>query len=348
MFSVKLIAFAFILVILLFGVVYIIYSNMIGVNKTGIEGFAGVEGFAGFEGYNGIYDGALTAQTISNTTNDQLNNILGQILNQLNEKTEKRYFLRKIDRVNVLPIKKGDVGCEKSFQQTGEFVLGAKYTVDFFAHELINQETRRFITIFNVNLDSTVNVEHLSYSNAYFDENASNSSGQTYKPMSGPGSLIIGDDSLLSPIKYHVQGLKDSTGLDSHPFKADGDIPTGHAGTWEMTQVFLPISFKISADKYHADRLWPNRRQSKWWDTNGIFFTENNDTVKGRVGLEHGNTYGINNSLLPPSFVGTSQVRPPGVYDNPTVVRMNSNVYDNTNHWLFDVAKGNLAMGQAI
>ena len=336
MFSIKLIAFAFIITILVFGGIYIIYKRTLGSQTEG------------FEGYDGIYDGALTVQTMSNSTKDQINSILGQILNQLNEKTGKRYFLRKIDRMNTMPIKKGDVGCEKSFRQTGEFVLGAKYTVDFFAHELVNQETRRFITIFNVNPDSTVSVEHLSYSNAYLDENAANPSGQTYKPMSGPGSLIISDDSLLYPNKYHVQGLKDSTGLDSHPFKAEGDIPAGHAGTWEMTQVFLPISFKISADKYHADRLWPNRRQSKWWDSNGVFITEDTDVGKGRVGLEHGNTYGINNATLNPSFAGTSQLRPPGVYDNPTVVRMNSNAYDNQNHWLFDVARGNLAMGQTI
>lgn len=336
MFSIQLIVFALIITISLFGLAYYIYKRMLGQHVEG------------FEGYDGIYDGALTVQTMSNSTKDQINSILGQILNQLNEQTGKRYFLRKIDRMNIMPIKKGDVGCEKSFRQTGEFVLGAKYTVDFFAHELVNQETRRFITIFNVNPDATVSVEHLSYSNAYLDENAANPSGQTYKPMSGPGSLIISDDSLLAPNKYHVQGLKDSTGLDSHPFKAEGDIPAGHAGTWEMTQVFLPISFKISADKYHTDRLWPNRRQSKWWDSNGVFITENTDISKGRVGLEHGNTYGINNAMLDPSFAGTSQLRLPGVYDNPTVVRMNSNAYDNQNHWLFDVAQGNLAMGQTI
>jgi hypothetical protein len=33
-------------------------------------------------GYDGIYDGALTIQTISNSTKDQINSILGQILNQ--------------------------------------------------------------------------------------------------------------------------------------------------------------------------------------------------------------------------------------------------------------------------
>jgi hypothetical protein len=335
MFDIKLIAFAFIIATILFGLLYIIYKNTLGQKE-------------GFEGYDGIYDGALTIQTISNSTKDQINSILGQILNHLNEKTGKRYFLRKIDRLNVMPMTKGDVGCEKSFQQTGEFVLGARYTVDFFAHELINQETRRFITIFTVNPDFTVAVEHLSYSNAFLDENAVNTTGQEYKPMSGPGSLIIEDESLLVPNKYHVQGLKDATGLDSHPFKAEGDIPAGHAGTWEMTQVFLPISFNISAEKYHADRLWPNRRQSKWWDSNGVFITEDTDIKNGRVGLEHGNTYGLNNAMLNPSFNGRSQMRPPGVYDNPTVVRMNSNAYDNKNHWMFDVARGNLAMGQAI
>lgn len=338
MFDIKLVILAFIITILLFSTLYFVYNNTIG--KYNI--------IDGFENYNGIYDGALTIQTISTPTKDKINNILGQILNQLNEQTGKRYFLRKIDRVNVMPIKKGDIGCEKSFRQTGEFVLGAKYTVDFFAHELINQETRRFIAIFNVNVDYTVNVEHLSYSNAYLDENAINPKDQKYTPMSGPGSLIIDDNNLLTPDKYHIQGVKDTTVLDSQPFKADGDIPPGHAGTWEMTQVFLPISFKISADKYHVDRLWPNRRHSKWWDSNGVFFTENKDIDAKRAGLEHGNTYGINNAMLNPNFVGTSQLRPPGVYDNPTVVRMNSNAYDNTNHWLFDVARGNLAMGQTI
>jgi hypothetical protein len=331
-----------------------------------------MEGFANTTpgNYDGLYDGALTIQTISNPTKDQINSILGQILNQLNEQTDKRYFLRKIDRLNVQPLKKGVVGCEQSFKQTGEFVLGARYTVDFFAHELRNQETRRFIAVFGVDTSGIVHVEHLSYSNAYLDSNAVSPKGQTWKPMSGPGSLIISNDSLMTPTSYHIQAQNDGTKLDMHPFKPDGNIPAGHAGSWETAQVFLP--FHISAETYHPDRLWPNRRQSKWWDSNGVFFVENSNPANGRVGIEHGNTYGLNNTMLDSSFNGPkgdnnnvpwgtdlsytpnrdlavhSMVRPPGVYDNPTVARMNSNAYENKAHWLFDMARGNLAMGQTL
>ena len=295
-------------------------------------------------GYADLYDGAITPDTITNLSKIQLNAILGQVLNQLNSKTGKSYYLQNIDRVNVMPLKKGDIGCEQTFKQTGEFVLGAKYTVDFFAHELANMESRRFITIFNIDTNGTVTVEHLSYTNALLDTNANTPAGQTFVPMSGPGAMIITEETMRTPGKYGVQGVKSATYLDSSPYIKDGSIPIGYMSAWESGQSFLPISFNVSADKYHPDQLWPNRRHDKWWDSNGVFYVD--ETGPGKIGLDHGNTYGLNGVTLNPSFDGTGQFRPPGIYDNPTVNKLPAEVRKSDSNWMFDLASGDLAMGQ--
>ena len=73
---------AFLLVCLFCCLIYL-YITRSGQN---MEGFANTTP----GNYDGLYDGALTIQTISNPTKDQINSILGQILNQLNEQTDKR------------------------------------------------------------------------------------------------------------------------------------------------------------------------------------------------------------------------------------------------------------------
>ena len=86
--------------------------------------------------FDGLNDGSITPQTLNTNTKVELQKILGSVLNNINEQSGMRYFLRKIDRVNVEPLKKGVVGCEQLNNATGEFVVGARYTVDFFAHEM--------------------------------------------------------------------------------------------------------------------------------------------------------------------------------------------------------------------
>ena len=60
--------------------------------------------------WDGIENGALTPQTINNKTKVELQKILGGILNQINYKTKSKYYLRKIDRVNMEQIKQGMIG----------------------------------------------------------------------------------------------------------------------------------------------------------------------------------------------------------------------------------------------
>jgi len=300
-------------------------------------------------GFVGLSDGALTVDTIPEALNLKMRSVLGGILNDINAKTGKRYFLQKIDRINSQPIKKGCVGCETAGANTaaavitaatGEFTLGVRYTVDFFAHELLNQETRRFVVIFVVDKDERVNVEHINLSNAF---------RYPMKAFTNPADLpdpeIIISDAALNPSGSSgpIMGLPTGT-LDFSQFKAEGAGNGDSIGVYkrmdayEASKIFIngdqeawvPLSVhrtdtplvpgtgadeSIARDPAVMGPMvnWPNRKHGKWWDANGVANVESDLGYGIRSGLDHA----INQ-------------RPPQVYDNPTVARMARDRYDDS------------------
>lgn len=280
--------------------------------------------------FDGLEDSSLTTQTLSTDTRLQLQKILGGILNNINQQTGMRYFLRKIDRVNVEGLKKGVVGCEKVNNATGEFVVGARYTVDFFAHELKNQHTRRFIVVFAVNKDNEVMVEHLNLSNALLHKE------KDFMDYSSD-SLILTDET-LGGNKYHIVGMNDSS-VDYSLFNPEGDsnlMQHKRSSALDMGRMLMPAMIADIHEgnvEQHSSLLYPNRTQSKWWDNNGVFYTECHCDECLKLGVNHGHGN-----------------RPVQIYDNPTVVRGRMNSHENANHYLFKGGRGNIGVprGQVV
>lgn len=304
-------------------------------------------------GYQGIEDGSYTTDTLSEQMLGYINPILAQILNQINTKTNKRYYLRKIDRVNINPIDKGFIGCEKSNAPgtmlksacpaidaaTQEIQLGVRYTVDFFAHELDNQETFRFIVIFTANSQGEIQVEHFNISNGQIrpDKMFPSISELNIDTLAKPNNLIITDTALLHNTHNNnnsIMGIPTST-IEFSIFKPDGNnISHGWTNSAQLGNTFLPGIFQ-SDNKSNSANVntilesqppfntnWPQRKHGKWWDAFGVANVENNNNHT-KLGLDH-----------------AIDIRPPQIYDNPTVVKSESNAYDNDNHWLFNRARG--------
>ena len=280
--------------------------------------------------FDGINDNSITPQTLNTKTKVELQKILGSVLNNINEQTGMRYFLRKIDHINVESLKKGAVGCEQLNVATGEFVVGARYTIDFFAHEMKNQHTRRFLIVFAVNKDNEVLVEHLNLSNALL-----------YKEkdfMNYTSDALILTDETLGSNKYHIVGMNDSS-VDYSLFNPEGEkqlMNHKRASALDMGRMLMPALMVDIHDgnvEQHRSLLYPNRTQSKWWDNNGVFYTECHNDKNGKSGVNHGHGD-----------------RPVQLYDNPTVVRGRMNSYENANHYLFEGGRGNIGVpsGQVV
>lgn len=272
--------------------------------------------------YDGINDNSFTPQTINNEMKLKMNSILGKILNDINEKTGSSYFLRKIDRINVNLLKKGEIGFEELNDEIREFTLGARYTVDFFAHEIRHMHTKRFIVIFVIDKLNNLTIEHINLSNAFILPENLHSDDVSDK-------LILTDDS-LSDNTHHIKGVKTGTLDSSNYLPNDNQVINKYikANNYEISQSFLPISIQEN----NLDNLpkFPNRKQSKWWDNFGIKYTE--PSGKNKIGIDYG--------------VGK---RPQQNYDNPTVNKMVTDT-DIKNSWLFKGATGNLGIpkGQVV
>ena len=338
-------------------------------NSNGREGFTGGADTAASVlkspdspiGYQGIEDGSYTVDTLSEQMLGYIHPILAQVLNQINAKTGARYYLRKIDRVNVVPIDKGFIGCELSGgagtalksacpsvdAATHEIQLGVRYTVDFFAHELTNQDTHRFIVVFTVNSQGEVQVEHFNISNGQIqpDKMFPTAAELHTDPLAKPDNLIFTDAafSRASSGNKSIMGVPTGT-AEFSLFKADGTpgkqaAPQGWNDSALLGQIFLPGMFQsdstppgVPKTTLFSDTLeqqppfnpnWPQRKHGRWWDEFGVANVENCNS--GRRGLDHA--------------IDTRPIQP---YDNPTVVRSEGNAYENENHWLFNRARGSL------
>jgi hypothetical protein len=276
-----------------------------------------------FISYDGLNDGRLTPLTMDIDTKNMLNYILSNILNQINKKTKNKYFLSKIDSVNINTIKQGSVSLI-----TEDRVIKKRITVDFFAHELNKLETRRFIVIFTIDPERNVNIEHINLSNAYKNDNNS----KCINNIINNDTLIHTDEALLT--YNNICGIDQTkndyvllTDSEKNTNKNHGFINSSEAGK----HLFLPNIFHDFGE-LNSQGLYPNRKHNGWWDSNGIALVEdpNCNIEKGEIktGLDHG--------------IGDRPYQP---YDNPTIARSKHNSYENKHHDIFNLAKGNFLGG---
>jgi hypothetical protein len=276
-----------------------------------------------FMSYDGLEDGRLTPMTLDNNTREMLNYILGNILNQINNKTGTKYFLRKIDSVNINKEKQGSIS---NIQVDRE--IKKRITVDFFAHELTKQETRRFIIIFTIDINRNITVEHINLSNAFHLNYGMNNTSKSVQPIVG----LIHTDESLYPVSDvgNINGITNSK-LEYSNLTNSEKLTNKNMGFANSTEVgkilFLPAVLQDTG-LLNSQSFYPNRKHSGWWDNNGVALVEDsdcsgiNDEIK--TGLDHG--------------IGTRPLQP---YDNPTVARYEGESYKNKNHSLFDLARGN-------
>jgi len=274
--------------------------------------------------YDNIQDGRLTPLTMNNETKSILNYILGNILNQINKKTNSKFYLQKIDSVNINKITQGSIS---DLQVDRE--INKRITVDFFTHELNKLETYRFITIFTIDNLRNVKVEHINLSNAF----------KTDYGKKGCINTKISADDLIHTDKALYTNNMDICGIDesklSYTNLSKSEKLTnknkGYVNPLEFGKlIFLP-SVLHDTKLLDSQGLFPNRKHIGWWDTNGVALVEDNncnfDKNNVKIGLDHG----INNRDYQP-------------YDNPTVARYN-NKYDNKYTKLFSRTEGNYTNG---
>jgi hypothetical protein len=223
--------------------------------------------------------------------------------------------------------------------------------VDFFAHELTNQDTHRFIVVFTVNAKGEVQVEHFNISNGQIqpDKMFPSAAELTTDPLAKPDNLIFTDAAFSRSANGNksIMGVPTGTGEFSL-FKPEGTqkSPQGWNDSALLGQIFLPGMFQAdntppgapktsnindNLDKQHEPPFnpnWPQRKHGRWWDEFGVANVES--CSPDRRGLDH-----------------AIDQRPPQIYDNPTVARSEGNAYENANNWLFNRARGSLRQAMA-
>jgi hypothetical protein len=155
-----------------------------------------------------------------------------------------------------------------------------------------NLETRRMIIKFVVNFASKkVDVEYINLSNAF------KLPEKQFMDYTAP-ELILQDDNLLKN-EYHIMGLNKSK-IDFSILRDDQGRPKKVPTPPEFNKWILPMGIDQASGNPQA--LFPSRRQSRCWDSNGANYIEPQTKLK----------MGVNNSPM---------IKMPYIYDNPSINR---------------------------
>ena len=234
------------------------------------------EGFNSVYGFGGINSNSDTPWTIEKSTKLVVTDILRKIINQINKKTGMSYIFTAFDQLSQ------KVLCPRK----------TLFTADLFLHEMRNLETRRMIIKFIVNFDTKqVDVEYINLSNAF------KLPEKQFMDYTAP-ELILQDDNLLNN-KYHIMGLNNSK-IDFSILRDDDGKPKQIPTPTEFNKWILPMGIDFAAQNPQA--LFPSRRQSRCWNSNGVNYVEPQTNLK----------MGINNSPM---------IKMPYIYNNPTINR---------------------------
>lgn len=246
------------------------------------------EGFTGFAGINSNSD---TPWTIEKTTKLVITDILRKIVNEINKKTGMSYIFTAYDQLGqevICPVK-------------------TRFTADIFLHEMRNLETRRMIIKFIVNFASKkVDVEYINLSNAF------KLPEKQFMDYTAP-ELILQDDNLLKN-EYHIMGLNKSK-IDFSILRDEQGRPKKVPTPPEFNKWILPMGIDQASGNPQA--LFPSRRQSRCWDSNGANYIEPQSKLK----------MGVNNSPM---------IKMPYIYDNPSINRQTE--WNSEYKGMFDLA----------
>ena len=271
-------------IILILILIYIQYGDDLHQmwGSGGSKGGRGLNnGRENFNTYSGLTNHSDTPWTIDLPTKTMVINILKQILNIINNKTRMTYVFNGFDRLDQDQVDK----------------MTTRFTADFFVGEMRLLETKRLIIIFTLNYKTKeVQVEHINLSNAMKVED------KVFMDTGVP-DLILTDDNLMRN-EYKIMGINQSSlefGVLKGSEKGKGSWETGNGSVSqsanELRAYILPMGSLSGYSNPQA--IFPSRRSSKCWDSDGIAFTERQTDLQ----------QGINNSSMKVF---------PQPYENPT------------------------------
>ena len=254
-----------------------------------------------FNSYSGLTNNSDTPWTIDLPTKTIVISILKEILNSINKKTGMSDVFSGFDRLDQDKID----------------IITRRFTADFFVSEMRNLETKRLIIIFRLNFKTKeVDVEHINLSNAM------KLTDKVFMDTPVP-DLILTDDNLMSNVmtnEYKIMGANQSSlefGILKGSEKGKGSWETGNSTFSQSAKDLRAYSLPVGSMSGYSNpqAIFPSRRQSKLWNTNGVNYVEPQTELK----------QGINNSSM--------QVYPQ-IYDNPT---LGARTWDTEYKDLFDL-----------
>jgi hypothetical protein len=135
--------------------------------------------------------------------------------------------------------------------------------------------------------------------------------------------LILQDDNLLKN-EYHIMGLNNSK-IDFSILRDDEGKPRKIPTPSEFNKWILPMGIDFAAQNPQA--LFPSRRQSRCWNSDGVNYVEAQSMHK----------MGINNSPT---------IKMPYIYDNPTVNRQKE--WNTDYKGMFDLVDNSSGLGGGV
>ena len=285
--------------------IVILVGILIYLNKTDVQAIDGFTNMKQVNNANNSYAGLTNCSdapwTIDKPTKLVITDIIRKILNEINKQTGMSYYFTSYDQLSHDVITPTET----------------RFVADFFVHEMKNLFSRRFMLVFKVNFaDKNVVVEYVNLSNAF---NLPDKSFMDY-PSS---NIILQDDNLLAG-EYHIMG-KNTSKLDFSILANKDIMPKDVPTPTEFQKWILPMG--IAAAYQNPQAIFPSRRQSNCWDSNGINYIEPQTTLQ----------MGVRNTHL---------TRYPYPYFNPTTNRQQD--YNSEYRWMFDLGMGASAASSNI
>ena len=259
------------------------------------------EGFNNVFNVAGINSNSDTPWTIEKATKLVVTDIIRKIINEINKKTGMSYVFTAYDQLSQ------KVLCPKR----------TLFTADLFLHEMRNLETRRMIIKFVVKFATKqVDVEYINLSNAF------KLPEKQFMDYAAP-ELILTDDNLLKN-EYHIMGLNKSK-IDFSILKDDEGKSRKIPTPCEFNKWILPMGIDQAGQNPQA--LFPSRRQSRCWNSNGVNYVQAQTDIK----------MGINNSPM---------LKLPQIYDNPTTNRQKE--WNSQYKGMFDLVDNSSGIGRGV